>query len=203
MAIRNRMLLIIAAALFAISLKLPYWSVTMSAPTYPEKNLKISVYATKYVGDIKEWNVVGKLVGVQVPPPFPPVVFTVAPLLIAGFAVLTVVAAFRERWRKPAAVAPWVFLIGTAAYLQYILYQYGHNLDPERPLRYIKDFTPPVIGIVTVGKIRTFHVPDAGAVLFVVAAVLIFIAARAKSPARSQLAEKGARKEVNKDVAAS
>lgn len=178
--ISHRVFLLVAAALLLISLKLPYWSVIMSAPTYPEKNLSIRVYPTHYAGDVKEWNIVGRLVGVQVPPPFPPAAFTVIPALIAGFAALAAIAAFRERWRKPAAVAPWAFLIGLGAWLQYILYRYGHNLDPERPLRYIEPFTPPVIGIVTVGKIRIFHVPDVGAILFVGAAVLILMAARRK-----------------------
>jgi hypothetical protein len=56
---------------------------------------------------------------------------------------------------------------------QYSLYLFGHSLDPDRPLRYLQPFTPPVIGIVTLGKIKTYHFPHLGAVLFGIAGLLV------------------------------
>lgn len=175
-------LLIIAAILYLSSLALPYWMVTMKAPTYPEKNLAIRVWAYRYAGDVKEWNTVGRLVGVRVPPPFPKVIFVIFPAAVAGLAALTLAAAFKPKLLKAAAILPWVTLAGLGVWFQYILYRYGHNLDPERPLRYVQPFTPPLVGIVKVGSIVTYHLFHVGAVLFVAAAVLAVLAARGAKP---------------------
>lgn len=171
-------LLIIAAVLYIGSLALPYWMVTMKAPTYPEKNLTIRVWAYKYAGDVKEWNIVGRLVGVRVPPPFPKAIFVIFPAAVVALAALSVAAAFKPRLSKAAAILPWVTIGGLGIWFQYILYRYGHNLDPDRPLRYIDQFTPPLIGVVKVGSIVTYHLFHAGAVMFVLAALLAVFAAR-------------------------
>jgi len=170
---RRRVLTLVAAGLFLISLLFPYWTVTMTAPTYPEGPLAVRVYAYKYAGDIDEWNRVGRLVGVKVPPPIPEIAFTILPVVVIGLAGLAAVAAFREKWVWLAALLPWPFLGALILWAQYSLYLFGHSLDPDRPLKYIQPFTPPVIGIVTLGKIRTYHFPDAGGVLFGMAAVLL------------------------------
>ena len=145
----------------------------MRAPTYPERALFVRVYAYRYTGDIKEWNRVGRLVGVHVPPPIPELVLRIIPAAVLILALLCLLAAWRERWLPVAAIAPWVVLVGMVVYAQYSLYLFGHTLDPNRPLKYIKPFTPPVIGVVHLGKIRTYHFPFVGALLYGVAALLI------------------------------
>lgn len=175
---KRAVLFIIAAVLYIGSLALPYWMVTMKAPTYPERNLAIRVWAYKYAGDVKEWNIVGRLVGVRVPPPFPKIIFVIFPATVVGLAVLSIAAAFKPRLAKGAAILPWFVLGGLGVWFQYILYRYGHNLDPNRPLRYVEPFTPPIVGVVKVGSIITFHVFHAGAVLFVLAGLLAVLAAR-------------------------
>lgn len=180
---RRRILVLVAGGLFLFSLLFPYWVVRMRAPTYPEGPLVVRVYAYKYDGDIAEWNRVGRLVGVKVPPPIPEVVFTLFPLAVIGLAALCVVAAFREGWLKIAAIVPWLVLAVLIAFAQYSLYLFGHSLDPDRPLKYIQPFTPPVIGIVTLGKIRTYHFPYPGSILFGIASLLLVWAAwRSRTP---------------------
>lgn len=170
----------IAAGLFLASLVFPYWTVMMRAPTYPEGALVIQVYAHKYEGDVDEWNRVGRLVGVRVPPPIPDIAFQLIPGLIAALAGISLLAAWKERWLTLASILPWFILIGLAAWAQYSLYQFGHNLDPTRPLRYIQPFTPPVIGIVRLGNIRTYHFPHLGSLFFVIGALLNVWAMRLK-----------------------
>jgi hypothetical protein len=92
---------------------------------------------------------------------------------------LALTAALKERWITLAAVAPWLLLMVLTAWGQYSLYLFGHNLDPERPLRYLEPFTPPIVGWVTMGKILTLHFPNIGSALFVAAgALLVFRAWR-------------------------
>jgi amino acid transporter len=163
----------IAGGLFLVSLPLPYWTVIMKAPTYPERDLSMRVYPTYYEGDIREWNVVGNLVGVKVPPPIPDVAFVIVPALITLLALLSLVAGFNRGWLKTAMIAPWVVLAGLTAFTQYSLYIFGHDLAPDRPLRYVEPFTPPVIGVKKIGTMLTYHLPHVGSFVYMGAALLL------------------------------
>lgn len=169
---------LVSAVLILVSLRLPYWTVIMKAPTYPERDLSMRVYAHMYEGDIQEWNVVGNLVGVKVPPPIPDIVFSIVPVVLIGLAVLSLITAFRPSWLKLVTPLPWIVLIGLTAFTQYSLYLFGHDLADDRPLRYVDPFTPPVIGIKKVGSLVTYHLPHFGSLLFVTAAILLFLAYR-------------------------
>jgi amino acid transporter len=163
----------IAGGLFLVSLPLPYWTVIMKAPTYPERDLSMRVYPTYYEGDIREWNVVGNLVGVKVPPPIPDVAFIIVPALITLLALLSLAAGFNRGWLKTAMIAPWVVLAGLTAFTQYSLYIFGHDLAPDRPLRYVEPFTPPVIGVKKIGTMLTYHLPHVGSFVYMGAALLL------------------------------
>lgn len=163
----------IAGGLFLVSLPLPYWTVIMKAPTYPERDLSMRVYPTYYEGDIREWNVVGNLVGVKVPPPIPDVAFVIVPALITLLALLSLVAGFNRGWLKTAMIAPWVVLAALTAFTQYSLYIFGHDLAPDRPLRYVEPFTPPVIGVKKIGTMLTYHLPHVGSFVYMGAALLL------------------------------
>ena len=165
---------LIAAALFLVSLPLPYWTVIMKAPTYPERNLSMRVYPTHYEGDIREWNLIGNLVGVKVPPPIPDLAFEIVPVLIVLLTIISLIAAFDQRWLAVSMIMPWILLTGLTAFTQYSLYIFGHDLNPDRPLRYIEPFTPPVIGIKKIGTLLTFHLPHVGSFLFIVASLLLY-----------------------------
>lgn len=165
---------LIAAALFLVSLPLPYWTVIMNAPTYPERNLSMRVYPTHYEGDIREWNLIGNLVGVKVPPPIPDLAFEIVPVLIVLLAIISLIAAFDQRWLAVSMIMPWILLTGLTAFTQYSLYIFGHDLNPDRPLRYIEPFTPPVIGIKKIGTLLTFHLPHVGSFLFIAASLLLY-----------------------------
>lgn len=173
----RRHVLLFAAGLILTSLAFPYWAVFMRAPAYPERLLSMHVYAYRYVGDVHEWNTVGRLVGVHVPPPIPEESFIVIPAIIAMLGLFIAATAFWPGWAKVGSFLPWVVLVGLLAWTQYALYLFGHSLDPARPLRYLQPFTPPVIGVLTLGKMTIYHVPWLGSVLFVAGALLATLAA--------------------------
>jgi hypothetical protein len=172
--------LLIAFALVLISLPLPFWTVIMTAPTYPERNLSMRVYSSYYEGDIAEWDVVGNLVGVKVPPPIPEGIFTVIPAALVLIAALTLLSIFKPKFLKLTMFMPWLLLLFLTAFTQYSLYVFGHDLDPNRPLRYVEPFTPPVIGIVKVGTLTTYHLPHIGSLLLISAGVLLVFAYKNK-----------------------
>jgi amino acid transporter len=131
-----------------------------------------------YEGDIQEWDVVGNLVGVKVPPPIPEVVFSIVPVVMVVLALLNLVAAFKPALLKIATIAPWVVLAGLMIFTQYSLYIFGHDLAPDRPLRYVEPFTPPVIGVKKIGSLVTWHLPHVGSFVFIGAALLLYWAFR-------------------------
>lgn len=167
---------IAAVVLILISIPLPYWTVIMSAPTYPERNLSMRVYLNYFEGDIQEWNVVGNLVGLKVPPPIPEEVFIIVPIAIGVLILLCIAAIFKSQLLKYAAAGPWIILTALGIWTQYSLYVFGHDLDPNAPLRYIEPFTPPVIGYIKVGRMVTYHLPHVGSLLLILAGVLLFLA---------------------------
>lgn len=170
---RGRILALAAAGLFIASLAFPFWTARMRAPTYPEGDLMLRLYAFQYEGDIEELNLVGRLVGVRVPPPISAVFFPLFTAGVAGTALLAAASAFGRRLQVPATALPLLVIAAVVAWGQYSLYAWGHDLDPARPLKYFQEFTPPIIGVFDLGKIRTFHVPGIGSFLFFGAVVLL------------------------------
>lgn len=184
---RARLALIAAAALFLGSAFLPYWLLTMDAPTYPERTLRVDIYGTELKGDVQEWHRVSRLVGVKVPPPLPELDLKVIPGVMVGLAALSLAAALRGRtMARVASVVTWASLASLLGLLQYRLYAVGHDLDPNAPLRnFVKGgFTPPAIGKITVGSITTYHWPNVGALVALLAALLVTAVAFAPQLAR-------------------
>lgn len=137
----------------------------------------ILAYPYKVAGDVRELTIVSRLVGVDVKLP-PDVLFVAFPALIVALAVLCVLAALRARWAVVAAMAPWVVLLGLTVGMQIFLYGIGHNLAPDRPLKLLEPFTPPVFGTFGMGQsVRTWHLPHAGSVLYVIGGLLAVRAA--------------------------
>ena len=57
----------------------------------------------------------------------------------------------------------------------YRLYEYGHNLDPQAPVK-IKPFTPLLIGVKQIANFREYSFPQLGAYLLCLAVLLILLA---------------------------
>ncbi|MBI4201619.1 MAG: hypothetical protein HY532_00700 [Chloroflexi bacterium] len=172
---KGRLLSLAAAVFLLASLAFPYWTAKMNAPTYPEQDLVLHMYAFTYQGDIEEWNLVGRLVGVRVPPPIPDAFFLLFPASVVVLVLLALVVAATRRLNILAAVLPWALMAVVLGWGQYSLYLFGHNLDPERPLRYFDTFTPPIVGVLTLGKIKTYHYPDVGTLLFGIGTGLLVV----------------------------
>lgn len=65
-----------------------------------------------------------------------------------------------------------IFSIGS---FWYRLYQYGHNLDSQAPVK-IKPFTPLLIGVKQIANFREFSFPQLGAYLLCFAVLFILLA---------------------------
>jgi hypothetical protein len=170
-------LLMAAALMLMVSLFTPYWSMTMTAPQYP-KGLKVDVYVTHLDGDVREIDGLNHYLGM--PPLDEGGRFerSIAPLAIVAFGLLLVAGVFvHNQWAAllalPVIGYPLVFL----ADLWWILYQYGHSIDPESALGgAIQPFTPPLLGQGKVGQFGTIANWEIGLFLAFAAAALVLVA---------------------------
>ena len=192
-------ILMTAALLLMISMFLPYWRMTMTAPQYP-KGLKVDVYVNHLEGDVREIDALNHYLGM---PPLDEggrfersismIAITVLGLLLmAGIFV-------GNQWAGalalPALGYPLIFL----GDLYLILYRYGHSIDPESALGgAIKPFTPPLIGVGKIGQFGTVAEPQIGLYLVFAACLVILVGLwfhrRAYKPvmeAQKKLAQQG------------
>jgi hypothetical protein len=170
-------LLMAAALMLMVSLFVPYWSMTMTAPQYP-KGLKVDVYVTHLDGDVREIDGLNHYLGM--PPLDEGGRFerSIAPMAIVAFGLLLVAGVFvHNQWAAllalPVIGYPLIFL----ADLWWILYQYGHSIDPESALGgAIEPFTPPILGQGKVGQFGTIANWEIGLFLAFGAAAVVVVA---------------------------
>lgn len=149
-------LLMAAALMLVTSMFVPYWSMTMTAPQYP-KGLKVDVYVTHLAGDVREIDELNHYLGMPLLDEGGQLERSIAPFALVALGLLLVAGVFvHNQWAAllalPALGFPLVFL----ADLWFILYQYGHSIDPNSALGgAIEPFTPPVWGVGKVGQFGT------------------------------------------------
>jgi nitrous oxidase accessory protein len=164
----------LAAVLLFASYFLPLWSMKLLAPQYPG-GLELTAYGTRMTGDLAEINGLNHYIGVAAIEPDAVVELKLFPLLlfpaVAGLVALAVRGGL-GRWRWAVAGALWMFPIGLLVDMQYWLYAYGHDLDPEAPVR-VGEFTPKVIGSTQVLNFHSETMVAPGFWLMVGAAVAV------------------------------
>jgi hypothetical protein len=146
----------LAALLLMISMFLPYWSMTLKAPQYP-KGLTVNVYVSHLQGDMREIDELNHYLGMPELDKGGQLERSISMVAITMIGLLLIAAVFvHNQWALllalPALGYPLIFL----ADLWYILYQYGHSIDPKSALGgAVKPFTPPILGDGKVGQFGT------------------------------------------------
>ena len=159
-----------AAGLIAWSSTLPLWTMTMRAPQYP-KGLNLTAYGTSMAGDVSELNILNHYIGM--PPLVAPAIETsLFPFAIGALILLALLSPLHRILRGIAVVAVALAPIAMLVDLQWRLYEFGHSLNPQAPIR-LAPFTPLVIGSTTMGNFRSWGMPSWGVVCLVIAAGLL------------------------------
>lgn len=192
----RRALPLVASALLVVALLVPMWRITLTAPQYPGQALLIELYAYPRIGgDFAEVQALNSYVGFYYPDP----VFVepnyavhdraidtpewlLGPIVFVGLALTGAFVALAPTVGK-LKLGLTAQLVGTAgvfaatfAFIQYRLYQAGHSLDPDAPLRGVDAFTPPLLGGYEVANISGFAWFGPGGYLTVIALVLLVVA---------------------------
>jgi hypothetical protein len=169
-------LLMLAALVLMISMLLPYWTMNLKAPQYP-KGLKVDVFVNHIEGDVREIDSLNHYLGMPPLDEGGKLERAISVLALVTLGLLLVAGVFvHNQWAAllaiPALVYPLIFL----ADLWYILYQYGHSIDPKSALGgAIQPFTPPIFGEGKIGQFGTVATPGIGLILAFVSIGVVLI----------------------------
>jgi copper chaperone NosL len=169
-------LLMLGGLLLIISIFLPYWSMTMFAPQYPN-GLNVQVYVNQLAGDVREIDSLNHYLGMPPLDEGGQLERSISVVAITALGLLLLAAVFvHNKWAAvlalPALLFPLIFL----ADLAFILYQYGHSIDPESALGgAIDPFMPPLFGEGLVGQFKTIASAELGLILALTAVFVILL----------------------------
>lgn len=178
-------LLIGGAAMLVASIFLPYWSMRLEAPQYPQ-GLHVTVFIDHIQGDISEIDGLNHYIGMASLRDAARIERELAPIAMGAVVLLIGATAFIHRkWfaplTLPAILLPVVFL----GDMYFWLRRYGQNLDPRAALsNAIKPFTPTVIGRGEIGQFATVATLRAGFWLAVASSILIMAGLHFRRQAR-------------------
>lgn len=168
-------LLMLAALLLMTSMFLPYWSMRMNAPQYP-KGLQVNVYVNHLEGDMYEIDELNHYLGMHRLDEGGQFERSISIFAIVTLGLLLIGSVFiHNQWAGVLALPALGFPIVFVADLWWILYTFGHSIDPASALGgAIEPFTPPVLGTGTVGQFSTTAQFELGFYL-ALAAVLVLL----------------------------
>lgn len=192
--------LMLAAVLLMTSLFLPYWSMKLVAPQYP-KGLYVDVYITHLEGDIQEVDALNHYLGMPKLDEGGRLERSISLYAVITFGMLLVGAVFvHNKWAAILALPILAFPLVFLADLYYILYTYGHSIDPNSALGgAIDPFTPKLVGEGTIGQFSTVASFEAGFFLVLLACVVVVVGLWFHRRAYRPLVE--ARKSINQALA--
>jgi len=169
-------LLMLAALVLIISMFLPYWSMKMTAPQYP-KGLRVNVYINHLEGDMREIDELNHYLGMPELDKGGQLERSISFIAIGVFGLLLIAGVFiHNQWAAILALPVIAYPIVFVADLWYILYQYGHSIDPKSALgSAIKPFTPPIVGEGKVGQFGTIASFEIGFYLALASVIIVLI----------------------------
>lgn len=169
-------LLMFAALLLMVSMFLPYWSMKMTAPQYP-KGLKVNVYVNHLEGDMREIDGLNHYLGMPKLDEGGRFERSISIISIVALGFLLMAGVFvHNQWAGVLSLPVLGFPVVFIADLWYILYRYGHSIDPTSALGgAIDPFTPPILGVGKIGQFGTIASFEIGFYLAIAAVIVVLI----------------------------
>lgn len=175
----SRIALCVAAILLLVSLYVPIWQIGLDAPQYPE-GLALQIWANRIGGDVDIVNGLNHYIGMKTLHTEDFKEFAVLPYIIAAYALLFIIAAVggSRGWLNFVLIAFIIFGIVAMVDFWKWEYDYGHNLDPNAAIKVPgMSYQPPLIGFKQLLNFGAYSVPAVGGWMFVVAGVIVLLAA--------------------------
>lgn len=173
----SRIIVGVGSLLLVAAYFLPFWSIYLIAPQYPE-GLSMQIWLYKLTGQVDIINGLNHYIGMKhiKADMFPEFNFLV--YIFAIFIVFGLVVAFTGRRKLLAGYLVTFVLGGLAALVDFYMwgYDYGHDLDPKAAIQ-IPGLTyqPPLIGHKTLLNFEAFSYPDSGGWMIIGIVSVFFI----------------------------
>ncbi len=164
---RARIILALLVVPLLLQFGAPLWNIHLKASQYP-KGLDLDVYSYKIVGghegkDIPEINTLNHYIGMRHIEPSMFVDLDWMPFALGALVILTLRTAAVGNVRSLIDQGVIALYISAFAFgrFYYMMYQYGHQLNPEAPFK-ITPFTPVILGTRQVANFTTSSYPALG-----------------------------------------
>ena len=153
----------------------PLWQILMWAPQYPE-GLEMKIWINTLSGDVRTISTLNHYIGmktieVSMFPEFNYMIYLVGAIIGIGLLASIV----NKRFMLIAYLSV-IVLAGIGALVDFYMwgYDYGHNLNPEAPIK-IEGMTyqPPLIGTKVLLNFTAFSGPDIGGWIFIGVGLLL------------------------------
>jgi len=165
----SRLALAVLVIPLILTFTAPLWKISMTAPQYPN-GLYMEIYAHKLEGGnngqhIKEINTLNHYIGMHKIERAELTDLDWIPFALGLLALLTLRCAAIGNVRALVDLAVLAGYIGLFSFGRFVykLYVYGHNLDPEAPIK-LDPFTPAIFGTKHVANFTTQSYPQLGAI---------------------------------------
>ena len=153
----------------------PLWQILMWAPQYPE-GLEMKIWINNLSGNVKIISALNHYIGMKTieASMFPEFKFMI---YVAGFIIAGGLLASLLN-KRIGLIAFFLLLIaaGIGALVDFYRwgYDYGHNLNPDAPIRIPgMSYQPPLIGTKVLLNFTAFSGPDTGGWIFIVVGTLL------------------------------
>ncbi|MFZ6032364.1 MAG: hypothetical protein ACOYVE_03535 [Melioribacter sp.] len=149
----------------------PIWKIDLNAPQYPE-GIGLRIWLNKITGvhefDLDNINKLNHYIGMKTIEPDSIPELKIMPYIIAFFVIFGLAVFLLKRKRL---IYVWCFLmiviLSIGLYDYYVWeYDYGHNLNPNAPIKVPgMTYQPPLLGTKQLLNMRTTSLPDIGSYL--------------------------------------
>ncbi len=172
----SRILVLVASGLIAAMLFVPLWKISLVAPQYPE-GLAIEIWLAKITGDLRTINILNHYIGMMKIEPDSIPELKYFPYVFGGLAAFAL--AIAAIGRKTLMHLGTVAILSVALWSLYDFYaweyRYGHDLDPDAPMKIEDSYDLPLIGTKQVTTVTASSFPQAGAIFFTTAIGLFLL----------------------------
>lgn len=161
------------ALLLLGSYQFPYWNFRLVAPQYP-RGLSLQIALSGITGDVAEIDILNHYIGMMKMSTAASLERAMSAYLVtvAALGTLAGVIATGKRLGWLGLVVALGLPLGFLADTTYWMYRFGHELEPQAPLKF-EPFMPVLVGQGTIGQFHTTAWPAAGFWMALASAAMI------------------------------
>ncbi len=182
----SRILMGLAATLLLGLFIWPFWEIRFEAPQYPDgvvMYIYINKIGGKTPGTLQNVNILNHYIGMKSIDPDSIPELKYMPNIVIGFLVSAIlVILFDKKWMYWAWLVALTIIFILGLYDFYLWeYDYGHNLDPNAPMKFEgESFQPPLLGTKIILNFVVSSIPSTAGFMAMFAWLLALAAALLK-----------------------